>query len=119
MLSFAVFVAQAASNPLTDNEQRFLLWSSLAMGTILVGLIGYIGRRVLKQLDTFADDRTMVMEKVESHAEEHRREMKGIYQRIYEWNKNTTDSLSEVEIRLGRIEDRLPFGTHNPTKAAT
>lgn len=112
-----------------------LMWRAVAVvgWTALVSVVGFVGKAILKKMDDDKDERKQVMaqvaevaasheersermaERVEKVADDHRGEMKNIYERIFEWNRTTTAALSEVNVavgdvgrRVGRLEERLP-----------
>ena len=103
-----VWLQQTAANPLSDGEQRFLLWVLGGLITVIGAMIGFGGKHLFSLMHADRVERKDVVRRVEDVADAHRAEVKEIYERIHGWNDRTAAALSSVEVRLTRIEDRLP-----------
>ena len=82
-MTFAQMVA-AASGATHEFD-----WQSVSegLGTVLLGLLAFMGRRVLHSLDAMSD------------------ELRGFYARLTKSNDETARTLAAMELRVGALEN--------------
>ena len=98
--------AQAVS-ALTLNEERTFLWVISGLGTTLVAIITFVGRRILGDMDEAKEERKEVVKQVKEVADDHRTEMGEVYRRMEHSNGRTTEALASFEVRLGGVETMI------------
>ena len=108
---------QAPTPILTDTQTRFVLWVVAGLVTIIGGIITLGGQHLFQKMDDDARERkalgVTVARKVETVREDHRAEIQRVYERVELSNGQTSKSLAEMEVKIGRIEtiidERLPL----------
>jgi membrane protein implicated in regulation of membrane protease activity len=86
---------------------KIAIWLSVGIATLLVGMLSYLGRRVISHYDQQAEERDEAIESLRRGQRELQREVRAVKRRVTQGEVSAHDQVEELDEKVDQILDRL------------